>query len=107
MMQCAQFSTQRSCLDYISLFTKKKTIREVQFILINHFLPHMDKKKQEIKFQAPTSLNPFSNILLLDKTNKFPAPPIENIKVKDDILIQTKKTSKKETKNLIIHRTIF
>ena len=50
-----------------------------------------DKKKQEIKFQAPTSLNPFSNILLLDKTNKFPAPPIENIKVKDDILIQTKK----------------
>ena len=36
-----------------------------------------DKKKQEIKFQAPTSLNPFSNTLLLDKANKFTVPPNE------------------------------
>ena len=47
--------------------------------------------KEEIKFQAPTSKNPFSNILLSDKSNKLPAPPISNIKVNDDILFQAKK----------------
>ena len=48
-------------------------------------------KKNQIKFQAPSSKNPFSNILLSDKSNKLPAPPISNSKVNNDILYQVKK----------------
>ena len=49
------------------------------------------KDKRQIKFQAPSAKNPLSNVLLTDNSLRFPAPPVSNEKVNDDILIQAKK----------------
>lgn len=49
----------------------------------------MDKKN--VKYQAPSSKNPFSNPLINDNPNKLPAPPISMKKVENDILINAKK----------------
>ena len=45
----------------------------------------------QAEFQAPSFKNPLSNVLLTDNSSRFPAPPISNTKVNDDILIQAKK----------------
>ena len=50
-----------------------------------------DTRPLQEEFQAPSLTNPFSNVLLTDSSIKLPAPPISNIKVNDDILIQAKK----------------
>ena len=36
-----KYSTQYSCLHYMSRFTKGKKVRDVQKILMNNFLPHI------------------------------------------------------------------
>jgi Family of unknown function (DUF5762) len=45
-------------------------------------------------FQSPSSRNPFGNTLLTDDVHRKPAPPIINLKVKNDILEQAKKLVK-------------